>query len=174
MIILAVVSVYWASSCQTLKVSLSLPCIGGETEARSHVVICPRLLSVCGWGTDSSLFKKCIHFWLRWVSTAALGLSLVLASGASLSFSDAQVSCCGASLVLGHRLSARGLSKLWCTGLVAPWHVGSSWIRDQTSVPCIGRWILNHWTTREDPQAYSLPLCLSLFLSGQQLGLRGI
>ena len=25
----------------------------------------------------------------------------------------------------------------------------SSWIREQTYVPCIGRQILNHWTTRE-------------------------
>ena len=28
-------------------------------------------------------------------------------------------------------------------------HVGSSWTRDQTHIPCIGRWILNHLTTRE-------------------------
>ena len=33
-------------------------------------------------------------------------------------------------------------------GLVAPWHVGSSWTRARTRVPCIGRWILNHCTTR--------------------------
>ena len=34
--------------------------------------------------------------------------------------------------------------KLWCTGLVAPQHVGSSRIRDQTHVSRIGRWILYH------------------------------
>ena len=28
-------------------------------------------------------------------------------------------------------------------GLVALWHVGSSWTRAQTHVPCIGRQILN-------------------------------
>ena len=28
---------------------------------------------------------------------------------------------------------------LWYTGLVAPQHVKSSWNRDQTHVPCIGR-----------------------------------
>ena len=33
--------------------------------------------------------------------------------------------------------------------LVAPHHVESSPTRDQTCVPCIGRRILNHWTTRE-------------------------
>ena len=35
--------------------------------------------------------------------------------------------------------------------LVAPRHVGSSRTRDQTSIPCIARQILNHWTTREAP-----------------------
>ena len=35
--------------------------------------------------------------------------------------------------------------------LVAPWHVESSWTRDQTCIPHIGRQILNHWTTSEVP-----------------------
>ena len=39
--------------------------------------------------------------------------------------------------------------QLWPKGLVALRHVGSSQTRDQTCVPCIGRWILNHWMTRE-------------------------
>ena len=34
-------------------------------------------------------------------------------------------------------------------GLVAPRHVESSQTTDRTPVPYIGRWILNHWTTRE-------------------------
>ena len=34
-------------------------------------------------------------------------------------------------------------------GLVALRHVGSSQTRDRTSVPSIGRWILNHYATRE-------------------------
>ena len=38
---------------------------------------------------------------------------------------------------------------MWRTGLVAPRHVGSSQIRDRTHVPCIGRRILNHCTSRE-------------------------
>ena len=41
--------------------------------------------------------------------------------------------------------------QLWCMGLVAPWHVRSSRTRAQTCVPCIGRQILNHCTTREVP-----------------------
>uniref|UniRef100_A0A8B9YGK7 LRRC37A/B like protein 1 C-terminal domain-containing protein n=1 Tax=Bos mutus grunniens TaxID=30521 RepID=A0A8B9YGK7_BOSMU len=35
------------------------------------------------------------------------------------------------------------------TGLVAPWHVGSSWSRDQTHVSCIGRRTPIHSTSRE-------------------------
>ena len=34
-------------------------------------------------------------------------------------------------------------------GLVAPRHAGSSWTRDWTHHPCIGRQILNHRTTRK-------------------------
>ena len=39
--------------------------------------------------------------------------------------------------------------QLWHTGLVAPRHVGSSRTRVRTHVPCIGRQILKHCTTRE-------------------------
>ena len=52
-----------------------------------------------------------------------------------------------ASLVAEHRSRAQA-QQLWHTGLAAPWCVGSSWTRDRTCVSCIGRWILNHWTTR--------------------------
>ena len=41
-------------------------------------------------------------------------------------------------------------------GLVAPWHVESSWTRDWTCVPWISRWILNYWTTREVPRMFRL------------------
>ena len=36
-----------------------------------------------------------------------------------------------------------------CPGIVALRHVESSRSRNQTGVPCIGRQIVNHWTTRE-------------------------
>ena len=36
-----------------------------------------------------------------------------------------------------------------CLGLVTLQHLGSSWTRDQSHVPCIDRQILNQWTTRE-------------------------
>ena len=39
----------------------------------------------------------------------------------------------------------------WLTGPAAPRHVGSSWTGARTRVPCIGRWTLNHCTTREAP-----------------------
>ena len=41
--------------------------------------------------------------------------------------------------------------QLWLMGPVAPRHVGSSQTRARTRVPCIGRQILNHCTTREAP-----------------------
>ena len=42
--------------------------------------------------------------------------------------------------------------------LVAPWHVGSSQSKGQIGVPCIGRQILVHCTTREVP--HQLFFCL--------------
>ena len=38
---------------------------------------------------------------------------------------------------------------VWCMGFSCPWHVESSWARDQTCVPCISRHILIHYTTKE-------------------------
>ena len=55
------------------------------------------------------------------------------------------LSCCGA------QAPDSQFQQLWLTGLVAPWHVGSSRTRARTRVPCIGRRILNHCTTREAP-----------------------
>ena len=75
----------------------------------------------------------------------------------------------GATLQRGARASHyRGLSccraqapvaqaqQLWLTGLVAPWHVGSSQTRARTRVPCTGRQILNHCATREAPMSVYL------------------
>ena len=53
------------------------------------------------------------------------------------------LSCCGAQAP-----DVRA-QQLWLTGLVAPWHVGSSQTRARTRVPCIGRQTLNHCATRE-------------------------
>ena len=58
-----------------------------------------------------------------------------------------------ASPVAEHRLSSCGH-----TDLAAPQNVKSSWTRDRTYVPCIGRWILTRCTTRE--------VCLAHFQIG--------
>ena len=53
------------------------------------------------------------------------------------------LSCCGA------QAPDAQAQQLWCTGPVAPWHVGSSQTRARTRVPCISRQTLNHCATRE-------------------------
>ena len=72
-----------------------------------------------------------------------LGLSLVVASGSLCTDFSLQW-----LLLSVLRVWAQWL---WHMGLNALRHVGSSWTRDQTYVPCIGRQIPNHWTTREVP-----------------------
>ena len=89
-----------------------------------------------------------IYFWLCSVFVATLRLCLVAASRGYSSYS-AQASRCGAQalgtrtlVVAAHALSsaAHGLQS---TGLVVASHpVGSSQIRDQTPVSCVGRHIL--------------------------------
>ena len=93
----------------------------------------------------SRMFLFCFVCLLCWF-LAALGVhccawaTLVAVPGLLIAFA----SCCRA-LAPEHGLSSYG----WRIGLVAPWHVESFWTRDRTHVPCIGKWILNHWTTRE-------------------------
>ena len=50
----------------------------------------------------------------------------------------------------------RALFQLCCTGSVVATCGLSSPARDQIHIPCIGWWILNHWTIREDPLFISL------------------
>ena len=60
--------------------------------------------------------------------------------------------------------------------LCGMWGLSSS-TRDQTHIPCIGRWILNHWTTREIPPSGILsfspahaprpPMKAAITISGQ-------
>ena len=124
-------------------------------------------------GSFFPFFFFSIYFWLHWVFIAERQLSLAVASGGYSS-----LRCTGFSLrwllllrstgsrrvgfstcstwarqlwLAGSRVQAQ---QLWCTGLVAPQHVGSSRTRARTLVPCIGRWILNHCATRE-VQAHS-------------------
>ena len=109
-----------------------------------------------------------IIFWLHWVFVAVCRLSLGAASRGHSS-----LQCAGPSLQwllllqsVGSRcagfsscgmraqqlwLTGSGVQAqhLWLIGLDAPWHVGPSQTKDQTCVPCIGRWTPNHCTTRE-------------------------
>ena len=108
-----------------------------------------------------NLFILFIYFWLHWVFVAALGLSLVVASGGYSSLQCTGFSlwqllllqsmgsrCMGFSScdmqaqqlwLTGSRAQAQ---QLWHRGLVALWHVGSSKTRAPTRVPYIGRQIL--------------------------------
>ena len=76
--------------------------------------------------------------------------SVVVARGLSSCGSRAQQ-----LWLAGFRAQAQ---QLWHTGLVAPWHVGSSRTRARTRVPCTGRWILNHCATREVPERFKIKL----------------
>ena len=118
-----------------------------------------------------SFFLFNLFIWLHWVFVAVRRFSLVAVSGGysllrcvgfslqwllllwSTGSRHAGFSRCGSRAqqlwFAGSRAQAQ---QLWHTGLVAPRHVGSSWTRARTHVPCIGRWILNHCTTREVPR----------------------
>ena len=59
---------------------------------------------------------------------------------------DSGFFCCGAWAL------EQGLGTCGTQASLPPWHVGSSRARDRTLVPCTGKQVLNHWTTREVPQ----------------------
>ena len=98
---------------------------------------CTQAFSTCGeWGLLSSFSARASHCsGFSCFRARALGL---------MGFS----SCAPG----GSRVQAQ---QPWCTGLAAPQHAGSPCTRDLTGVPCIGRQILNHWTTREVQNALS-------------------
>ena len=95
------------------------------------------------------LFLRFIYLFLAaLVLCYCENFSLLAVSGAALSCDTwashySRFSCCGAQ-----PLECIGF-KLWCMGLVATRHVGSSRSRNWTRVSWIGRRLLNHWTTRE-------------------------
>ena len=53
--------------------------------------------------------------------------------------------------IVAHGLWSAQASVVVACGLVNPRHMGSSQTRCRTHIPCVGRRILNHWTTREVP-----------------------
>ena len=101
----------------------------------------------------SSFFKKIIHlfnFGLHWVFLAVRGLSLFAARRGYSQLQSLGFSLCWL-LLWSSGSRAHGYQHLWYTGFVALRHVDSSQTRDRTRIPFIGRWILNHWATREVP-----------------------
>ena len=89
-------------------------------------------------------------FGCTWVFVAVHRLSLVAESGGYSSLWDLGFSLQWLLLLWGVGSRARA-SVVVAQGLclVASEHVASSWIRDPSHVPCIGRRTLNHWTIRE-------------------------
>ena len=89
-----------------------------------------------------------IYVWLHLVFVAALGLSLIEESGGYSSCSAWASHCVGFSYCSSPALES-GLSSCGTQALLLRGMWESSWSRDRTRVPCIGRQILNHWITSE-------------------------
>ena len=103
--------------------------------------------------------RQRIFFFLNF---GCVGSSLLHAGFLQLRRAGAILLIAMASLVAEHQLQVHGLQQLWHagsraqalqlwhTGLVAPRHVRCSQTRKiLQEVPCIGRWVLNHWATRK-------------------------
>lgn len=78
----------------------------------------------------------CFLFLLHWVLVAAHRFPLVVTG----------------RLLYGRHIDSRALGlsscRAWAQLPRGKWDPSSP-TRDQTHVPCIGSWVLNHWTTRE-------------------------
>ena len=155
-------------SSQT-RAQTHVPCIGRQILNHCATREAQQLIFLIHLKKYLSIYLS-IYLWLRWVFVAARGLSLVAASGGysllrctgfslrwllllrSTGSRPAGFSSCGMQAqqlwLAGSRVQSQ---QLWYTSLVAPRHAGSSWARDRTHVPCIGRRILNHCATREVP-----------------------
>ena len=89
-------------------------------------------------------------FWLHWVFIATCWLCLVAESrGYSIAEQGLPMLRSRGSSLTSFSSSALQALQFWCTGLVAPWQVESSWMRDRTRVPWTGRQILIYCTTKE-------------------------
>ena len=94
-------------------------------------------------------------FWLRWVLVVSRGLFVSarwLLSSCGLQVFSLQLWCTGSRACglcslrhAGSLVEACGLSFPAACGILVP--------RPGNKPPCIGRWILYHWTTREVPIA---------------------
>ena len=99
------------------------------------------------------------YFHLHWVFIAPRGLSRAAAHGGLLSCSGNRASPRSSFSCFRAQALGAQAQQLWHTGLVAARLVGSCRARAQTCVPFIGRWILNHWTTRETLELLFNCLC---------------
>ena len=98
-----------------------------------------------------AVLSLCCHMWAssgcgQWGYSPAVVLGASFCSGFSCyraqSLGDMGFSSCGScSVIVGH-------------GLSCSQHVSSFPTRNQTFVPYSGKWMFNHWTTRETPQNY--------------------
>jgi len=75
---------------------------------------------------------------------AALAFSSCSELGLLFSFGVWASHCGGFSCGRARVLECMWAQSLWLTGLVALWHVESSWARDQICVPGMGRPVFNH------------------------------
>ena len=123
---------------------------------------------------DTTFMDWKIHYCSLFFFSLIFGCAGSWLQGASFLFSRCgeQASHWGGFSCGARALGCMGFStccvwapRLWSAGSVVVAHglccsvaVGSSRIRDQTCVSCIGRRILYHWVTRE------APFCLFLFL----------
>ena len=109
-------------------------------------------------GSSSWHVGSFIAAWAACCCTGCLmqgaGFSLVLACGFSLSSCGwwgpehmGSVVCSMQALLLRRTSSVVVVHRLSCPMACSP-------TRDWTCAPCIGRWILHHWTTREVPQIH--------------------
>ena len=124
----------------------------------SHVIWILRLvgnfMNIESWvlGTHQQSRFSCSLWFLPYVSGMTINKEEII-----FGCTGSLLQCTSLSLIAEHGLlllwstgfRRAGFSKLWFLGLTALQHVESSQTRDGTHVPCIGRQILSHWTTRE-------------------------
>ena len=112
---------------------------------------------------SSDFFFNIVLFW------AALGLwrcARAFSSHAGQASHGGGFSCCGAQ-ALGAQASVIAACGLISggTGLAVLWHVEPSQARDQTRVPCIGRWVPNSGPPGKSNSFIFITESLYLFIS---------
>ena len=95
--------------------------------------------------------------WWHWVVVAACG---IFRGGVQILWLWCTGCSMQASVVRALRFSSCGT---WSWLPCSMWGL-SSLTRDQTCIPCIARWILNHWTSREVSFTFLFLVYLSKFI----------